>query len=398
MGQTKSLSTDHIWCVIPVFNNKDTVKNIATGCRSYLRHIVVVDDGSTDIDVSALFSGSDVVVLRHEKNMGKGQTILTALRYIEKQGGRFMLTIDADGQHYPRDIKKFIPLLQDDETVIVVGCRKFDGGHIPGKSKFGRKFANFWLRVEAGVSIDDCQSGFRAYPVKYLSQIKLHGSYYDFESEVLARAVWAGLRLKQVDVDVWYPEPQYRVSSFRPILDNIRISCMHTRLIGRCLLPFPHRKLVSAPAKFFDSDALFHPVKFLKKLLKENATPLGLAVSATVGIFLAVLPLISIHTLVIIYVTTRLHLNKVMAVSIQNVCMPPFIPILCIELGHYMRYGRWLTEISWDVVFGQIQHRLFEWLLGSLIVAPIAALIMGLVVFFATSALQKKRAVNYGNS
>ena len=390
MEKNSSLPTEHIWCVIPVFNNKDTVKNIVMDCRSRLPRVVVVDDGSTDVDVSTLFPGSDIVVLRHGTNLGKGQAIMTALRFIESRGGRFMITIDADGQHYPRDIEKFIPLLQNDETAIIVGCRTFDGKNVPGSSRFGRKFANLWLRVETGVSIDDCQSGFRAYPVRYLSRMRLAGSFYDFEAEVLAKAVWAGLKLKTVDIDVWYPEPHVRVSSFKPFVDNFRISWMHTKLVGRRLLPFPHRKLVRASKKHLDSSMLRHPLRLLKTLLQENATPGGLAISAAVGTFLAVLPLISIHTLVIIYVATRLHLNKVMAVNIQHLCMPPFVPLACIEIGYYMRNGRWLTEISMNSVFGQLTDRLFEWLLGSLIIAPAAAVMVGGSVFLSALALQKR--------
>lgn len=389
MESNNSRPTNRIWCVIPVFNNKGTVKDIALGCRSFLRQVIVVDDGSTDTDIPALFSGSGIVVLKHERNRGKGEAILTALKYIEARGGRFMITIDADGQHYPRDIEKFLPLLRDD-TCIVIGCRRFHGEHIPRKSRFGRRLANFWLRVETGVSISDCQSGFRAYPVRYLSQMKLHGSHYDFETEVLARAIWAGLRIKTVSVDVWYPKTHSRVSSFRPFLDNLRISFMHARLVGRRLLPFPHRKLVRANIKRADLSILRHPLRLLKTLLEENATPAGLAAAAAVGVFLATLPLLSIHTVVIIYVATRLHLNKVMAVAVQNLCMPPFVPVACIELGHYLRYGRWLTDASFEVVFGQLPDRVWEWLLGSLIIAPIAAAVAGVSVFYTARVVQNK--------
>ena len=392
MQKSNFFHKDHAWCVIPVSNNKDTVEKVATECRSFLKHVVVVDDGSTDTDISRLFSGSDITVLKHEKNLGKGKAILTALRYIKGEGGQFMITIDADGQHFPRDIEKFIPLLEEDEASIVVGCRNFKSGSVPGKSRFGRTVANFWLRIETGVSIDDCQSGFRSYPVQYLSKIPLSGSGYDFETEVLARAAWSGLKLKTVPIDVWYPETRLRISSFRPIIDNLRISCMHARLVGRRLVPLPYPRLVSSTEKYFETNILFHPAKVLKALLRENATPAGLAVSAGVGIFLAVLPLLSVHTLVIIYVTTRLHLNKVMAVCIQNLCIPPFVPVACVELGYYMRHGRWLTDVSLQTVFGQLPDRIFEWLLGSLIVAPVMAVVVGIIVFYLSRRLQKKEA------
>ena len=227
---------DRIWCVVPVYNNGRTVKSIADECRLYINNILVVDDGSTDADIPGMFAETDISVIRHKKNRGKGEAIMSAAGYIAAKGGLFMITIDADGQHYPKDLDKFIPLLSDDVSSIVIGCRNFNVENIPGSSRFGRKFANFWLWVETGVSISDCQSGFRAYPVKHLLRLKLHGARFDFESEVLARAVWAGLELKTVEVDVWYPEPSKRVSAFRPVLDNIRISIMHAGLVGRRIL------------------------------------------------------------------------------------------------------------------------------------------------------------------
>jgi glycosyltransferase involved in cell wall biosynthesis len=374
--------------VIPVYNDKNTVKSVAMECRARIPQVLVVDDGSTDTDVEALFSGSDIRVLRHEENRGKGAAIRSALRYVKQQGGRFMITVDADGQHYPRDLEKFIPLLQDDDTAIVIGCRRFEGENIPRASSFGRKFSNFWLRVEAGVSIDDCQSGFRAYPVEHVSQLKLSGSHFDLEAEILARAIWAGLSLRTVSIDVWYPEPRLRISRFRPFVDNLRLTCMHARLVGRRLLPLPHRRLLPSIEKQVDPAVLLHPIRMLKSLLKENATPGLLAMSAAVGTFLAALPLISLHTLVIIYVATRLRLNKVMAVSIQNLCMPPFVPMICIELGYRMRYGSWLTNFSTKTILGELHHRLFEWLLGSLVVAPVAAVLVGGVVFLGARAMR----------
>ena len=50
--------------------------------------MVVVDDGSADADLETLLSGVDVTLLRHRENRGKGEAILTASRYVEKQGGR----------------------------------------------------------------------------------------------------------------------------------------------------------------------------------------------------------------------------------------------------------------------------------------------------------------------
>jgi glycosyltransferase involved in cell wall biosynthesis len=376
--------------VVPVYNNKATVKDVVKGCCSVLRNVVVVDDGSTDADLRALLSDVEVVVLRHEKNLGKGRAILTAAEYITARGGTWMITIDGDGQHHTEDIKKFLPLLIDEDPAIIIGSRNFDTDNVTGKSRFGRQFANFWLRIETGIYVDDCQSGFRAYPLQYLNQLKFSGAHYDFEAEVLAKAAWAGLALRTVSISVYYPAPDERVSSFRPFLDNLRISHVHAMLVGRRLLPFPHKRLVSV-RKDNNPTLLRHPGKFIKMLLKENVTPGGLASAAAGGVFFGALPLLFAHTLVILYVSSRLRLNKVVAVNAQHICMPPFVPALCIEVGYFLRRGHWLSDISFATVFRQFSDRLLEWFLGSLIVAPIASVLVGGAVYFVASVFRRVR-------
>ncbi len=383
---------DRVWCAVPVFNNRDTVKDVVSGCLSVLQNVVVVDDGSTDADLASMLAGMNVTVLKHAENLGKGRAILTASRHIEDQGGDYMITIDADGQHRPADINKFLPLLDDNDPAVIIGSRNFNTDNVPGKSRFGRSFANFWLRVETGVQIDDCQSGFRAYPVRYLNRMRFRGSHYDFEAEVLARAVWAGLKLKSVEVDVIYPEADKRVSSFKPFLDNLRISHTHAMLIGRRLVPLKHGKLVKGEKT--DLSILRQPRKLLVMLVKEHATPGGLAMSAAVGIFFAVLPLLFVHSLVILYVAARLNLNKIVALNVQHLCAPPFVPALCIEVGYFMRNGRWLTDISFETVFAQFPDRMLEWLLGSLILAPVGAVLAGMITFFAAAMIRKRMSVN----
>jgi glycosyltransferase involved in cell wall biosynthesis len=396
MLQNDPLRQKSIWCVVPVYNNKDTVRKIVSECRAILPNVVVVDDGSTDADVPGLLEGLDVVVLKHEKNFGKGRAILTASHFIEGHNGRFMITIDADGQHCPRDMKKFFPLLQEGDPAILIGARDFNTKNVPASSRFGRSFANFWLLVETGKVVADCQSGFRAYPVQYLNQLQFRGSHYDFEAEVLARAAWAGLELKTVNISVVYPKPEDRVSSFRPFLDNLRLTHMHAMLFWRRLLPIGHARLVEKKPRA-DWALLRHPGKVLKALLRENATPEGLALSAAVGMFLAVLPLLFVHTVVILYIAVRLKLNKIVALNVQHLAVPPFIPALCIEVGYYMRHGTWLTDLSFKTVFEQFSSRVYEWFLGSLVIAPLAAVLVGAVMFITAAVIKRVRYASVPN-
>jgi uncharacterized protein (DUF2062 family) len=381
---------DSVWCAVPVFNNRATVRQVVAKCREILTHVVVVDDGCTDANLVELLSDLDVLVLKHNKNLGKGQAILTASRYVEAHGGEYMITIDADGQHLPKDINKFLPLMREEIPGIIIGCRDFTTDNVPVSSRFGRSFANFWLLVETGKIVGDCQSGFRAYPVHYLNQMDFKGAHYDFEAEVLAKAAWGGLALTTVDIDVVYPKPDERISSFKPFLDNLRLTGIHSMLVGRRMLPIRHKKLVE-DRNTLDVSLLRHPGKVLRMLLKESATPEGLALSAAVGMFIAVLPILFMHSVVIFYFSMRFNLNKIVTLNIQHLAVPPFIPALCIEIGYYLRHGRWLTDLSFATVFQQFSSRFFEWFLGSLIIAPLAAMVTGAVMYVTAATIKKVR-------
>ena len=83
------------------------------------------------------------------------------------------------------------------------------------------------------------------------------------------------------------------------------------------------------------------------------------------------------------------NLNRAVAFSVDKLAMPPFIPFICIEVGYFIRHGKFLTEISWQVIGVQFLERVWEWIIGSLIVAPIFALLVGTVVFFMGKILRK---------
>lgn len=103
----------------------------------------------------------------------------------------------------------------------------------PEKSRFGRKFSNFWIWVETGWRVADSQCGFRAYPIDEVLALGLGGSRYDMEVEVLTRCLWRGVPVVDLPCNVWYPKPEERVTSFDPVWDNIRISWMNARLVAR---------------------------------------------------------------------------------------------------------------------------------------------------------------------
>lgn len=231
-----------ILVVVPVYNNGKTVAGVVRDVLALGLPLLVVNDGSTDSS-SQVIDGLAVPHIDVPRNRGKGRAIRSALAWAKERNYSHIITIDADGQHAARDIPRFIDRIKDAPEKIIIGRRLFSD-KTPGKSRFGRRWSNMWIRAASGARTRDSQSGFRAYPVVPLAEMTFLGSRYEFEVEVLVRAVWAGLGLDEVDVSVQYFPGREGVSHFRAGRDNARISLAYTILVARHLLPIPHRKLV----------------------------------------------------------------------------------------------------------------------------------------------------------
>ena len=378
-----------VLAVIPLYNHGATVREVVEKTLAVHDQVLVVDDGSTD-GGSERLEGLPVTLLRHERNRGKGAAIMTAAREARKLGMTHIATIDADGQHDPSDLPKLMNVVAETPLAVVVGARNFDTENVPGSSRFGRKFSNFWLRLQTGQSLKDTQSGFRIYPLRVLEALKLDEVHYSFEVEVLVKSAWAGVPLRDVTISVYYPPADERISHFRAFMDNFRLSMLNTRLTMRSVTPWPHRKIV-AEAASHDKLSVLRPMQSLRTLLSENATPGQLAAAGALGVILGAAPLIACHTLAILFAAGFFRLNKVAAVSTSQLCMPPLVPALCIQVGYFMRHGRFLTEFSLETLGYQGLQRLWEWLLGSLIVGPALALVVAGIIYAMAKMLQRER-------
>lgn len=385
-----------ILVVVPVYNHGATLRQVVSGVLQRHARVLVVDDGSSP-PVAELLGGLAVELLRHPTNQGKGAALLSAAHWARERGFSHMVCLDADGQHDPADLPAFLAEVRAHPRALIVGHRDFEQQSIPGASRFGRKFSNFWLRLQTGRQLKDSQSGFRAYPLMIFEQLRFWTRRYNFEVEVLVRSAWAGVELRDIDISVYYPPQEERISHFRGFLDNWRLTLLNTHLTLRSIVPWPHRKLVGfGPDRGEQSGgriktlSLIHPLRSLKQLLREHSSPRQLACSAGVGVLLGTLPLLFCHTIAILFACSFFRLNKVAAVTSSQLCMPPLVPALCIEVGYFMRNGEWLTEFSLQTLGYQALQRVYEWLLGSLLLAPLFAVAIAIVTYFLAELVSRQ--------
>jgi glycosyltransferase involved in cell wall biosynthesis len=233
----------HYAIIIPVFNHGKQVRGVVEKVLQFGQPVIVVDDGSTDSTPQVLASFSNLMVIRHRENLGKGASLLTGFA----EASRFAdwaVTIDGDGQHDPEDIPSLIKAIPESQRALVIGIRSgMEKENVPWTSLWGRRFSNFWVWASCRRWFSDSQSGFRVYPLPEVTHLRSRAKRYQFEVEILVLATWNGLPIVEVPVSVFYEPGQERVSHFKPWLDFWRNTRTFSRLMAtRFFIPSIHKK------------------------------------------------------------------------------------------------------------------------------------------------------------
>jgi uncharacterized protein (DUF2062 family) len=159
--------------------------------------------------------------------------------------------------------------------------------------------------------------------------------------------------------------------------------------VTRSLFPWPHRRLFQGKTDSGRLPGIFQPVRFFKALTREHSTAVQLATAVWIGIFIGSLPIIPFGIATIIYACHRLHLNKLAAAGASNICVAPFVPFFCIELGHYLLYGTFWYEFNRQTLLMEIHLRLREWLIGALLLGPLLGTVGALLTYFLVNIFRK---------
>ena len=207
--------------LIPALDCSKTIGRVVRGAREHVEAVLVVDDGSRDRTAStARRAGAEVI--RHGGNRGKGAALRTGLLGLAERGFTHAVSLDGDGQHLPEEIPKLLGAVARDPRAIVIGERVIES-EVAAINRFGNEFANLWVWIATGRRLPDTQSGFRVYPIAETLALGAGGTRFEFETEVLIRALRAGLEVVPVPVRVYYPPPGVRVSHYDGVWDTVRI-------------------------------------------------------------------------------------------------------------------------------------------------------------------------------
>lgn len=219
----------NIGILIPAFNPDMKLLQLIDNLyqqSDFNQRIVVIDDGSDEQDIfnQIKINFSDIVVLHHEINEGKGAALKTGFKYIVENYPDILgiATMDADGQHLVEDLRGVEDTFIKNITALVIGSRTF-GDDVPLRSRFGNLLTNKLVSLLVGINITDTQTGLRVIPIKYVKQLlSFKSNRYEFEFEMLLSAKQSNVELIEVPIQTVYLNDN-ETSHFRVIADSISI-------------------------------------------------------------------------------------------------------------------------------------------------------------------------------
>jgi len=150
--------------LIPAFNEEPRLAGVLERIAALDQELemVVVDDGSRDA-TGAVAARCGATVLRHPFNMGYGAALQTGYKYALERGARYLVQMDADGQHDPAQVATLLEPVRGGEADLVIGSRFLvpTAYHMGGLKTFGRKLFQGVARG-VGLRVTDPTSGLQA--------------------------------------------------------------------------------------------------------------------------------------------------------------------------------------------------------------------------------------------
>jgi glycosyltransferase involved in cell wall biosynthesis len=203
-----------IIALVPTFNEVAHVAQVVASAQKYVP-VVVIDDGSSDGSGSAAaLAGAKVLV--HARNRGKGVALNTGFDYAAQRQVAAAITLDADGQHDPDEIPRFIEAFRSGLGDLIVGKRTY--AEMPGIRQWGNRTGQRLLQWAMGHPVPDNQSGYRLHSLEVLRCARPQSARFEAEVEILLRTQLAGLRIAWIPIKTIYAD---EVSHYQPLRDSV---------------------------------------------------------------------------------------------------------------------------------------------------------------------------------
>jgi len=206
--------------LIPAYKEEATIAELVRRVKKLLPDVCVVDDGSSDSTASRA-EAAGAFVIKQVVNQGKGEAIRAGLRHYQGREVDAVIMLDADLQHLPEEIVRFIEKYQKESPSIIVGSRAENLEKMPLLRKLTNQSMSFLISKLCRQKIPDTQCGFRLLDKKAIGYVlaECSSSNYDFETEMLIVLADHDIIISSVPITTVY---QNEVSKINKLRDTAR--------------------------------------------------------------------------------------------------------------------------------------------------------------------------------
>jgi glycosyltransferase involved in cell wall biosynthesis len=190
---------------IPAYNEAATIRNVVERVRQNLpdSDLVVVNDGSRD-STPAILDGTGATVIAHLCNLGYGRAIQTAVLYAERAGYDRLVTLDADGQHDPAQVRGLLTEFDSGRWDVLIGSRyvvsrRYTG--VPFGRRLGMMMFSAIVGLVAGRRVYDTTSGLKVIGRQTFSSLT-NWQFVDFHAEAIVYLMRLGFRIGEYPITV----------------------------------------------------------------------------------------------------------------------------------------------------------------------------------------------------
>lgn len=209
-GIIPSVTFTKVVALIPAYNEAGHIRDVVRQARQYADVVLVVDDGSRDATAEKA-QAAGAIVVRHERNQGKGQALNTGFQKAHEFSPRVVVTLDGDGQHLPEELLAVATPVCQNKADIVVGSRYLEmRSDVPAHRVWGHVAFNLLTSFCSGVYVTDSQSGFRAFSLRALEAMTFQSQGFSVESEMQFLARDHQLKMSEVPITVRYEDKPKR--------------------------------------------------------------------------------------------------------------------------------------------------------------------------------------------
>lgn len=209
---TQTPSSSPIMALIPAYNEELHVGEVVQQARKYLP-VLVVDDGSKD-QTAARAEAAGAEVYRQIPNQGKGSALIAGFRLALERNAAAVVMLDADGQHDPDEIPKFLDAFHNRKADLVVGMRDFR--FMPRLRRTTNTIGTWMFSWAMGQHIPDNQSGYRLLSKRMMqATLQSEETNFEFEVEMIVICIQQQYKLDWVPIKTIYGNEKSHIRPMR---------------------------------------------------------------------------------------------------------------------------------------------------------------------------------------